>query len=534
MKKISIWVIVGLGAVYLGLLIWYYRGIPQPSVDFSQELNRSWELSTPSERAWPELREIIAQVQTRDDSLFNDFQALQVNPDDSENWGRVAATVRRYREVLEQVRMVSTRPYLGFPFRAELMDYTDEDFAVLFPGEIRELLAHQNQSKLAHPLLVGSISAASGKHTYGLGVLVQAIIADCYEAAESQDAERTTKNLETALQLSWYVSETDIPLLANLGIGLRQQIFTCLDWLLAKNPELFETVHLQRLQNAIEHVPEGFSYGVDGEQIVYLDFVQRVYTDDGNGDGRLTPTGLDLLETISFDGLRMFGNFGQAPRVRTPTLTFDTVQRMAHRLFVVGLEPVGVLSTESRKNALDRGRTELEQLRHAVEKPWDFPDPYDGFMWRQIHAVNGFSPAMNVLRPYQFSSGMVALDKISRNSLVAGLATIRFRREQGRYPASWDDLVGTYLKAAPIDAWQGEELKLLVSDQQFKIYSIAPDRVDDAGKSWVLVSSDSVPPSDQEAPKPPRQRSSRFEEFELSDSYDNRDVKGDWILFPWH
>lgn len=531
-RKTGLIGVLVLGVIYLGLLVWYYRGCPQPTVDFSPELNRVWQSSPATERAWPELREVFAQIQAGDDNLFEDIDILKATPHETKLWELAAKKVRRYREQLERVRTIATRPYFGFPVHAVLSDYADEDFEVLFPDATKESLAYQHQTVAPHPLLIGSISQIPVKHVQHLAILLRIIIIDSYDAAESRDAERITRNLEVGIQLSWYASEADTPFLMSIGIDFRQQVFTCLDWLLNKHPELFGTNHLQRIQIALEHVPDGYSYGVKGEEITYLDMIQRIYTDDGNGDGRITPTGLDLLETICFEGLRMFGDLGQAPRVRT--WSFSTIPQLAHRWLIVGLEPIGVSWTESRRAAIDRGQRELQHLRRIVETPWEFPNHFDNFMWRQNEAVNGHSPAINVLRPYPYNSGQIALDKISRNSLVAGLAVMRFHRERGRYPTSWDELVGPYLKAAPIDAWMGGELKLLVHDDSFQIYSIGPDREDNAGRPWVLRSSDNNLPLDSDVQPLPRQRLPRSDEFKLSDSYHNRDIKGDWILFPWH
>ena len=35
---------------------------------------------------------------------------------------------------------------------------------------------------------------------------------------------------------------------------------------------------------------------------MFHDVIQRIYTDDGNGDGRITPAGLEAFELITYVG----------------------------------------------------------------------------------------------------------------------------------------------------------------------------------------------------------------------------------------
>lgn len=71
---------------------------------------------------------------------------------------------------------------------------------------------------------------------------------------------------------------------------------------------------------------------------------------------------------------------------------------------------------------------------------------------------------------------------LSMHMMRGVIAAERFRIEKGRYPESWDDLVPTYLLAAPIDMYDGRLVRLKATDEGIVIYSVFENRVDDGGK----------------------------------------------------
>ncbi|MDA7904405.1 hypothetical protein N9B45_01750, partial [bacterium] len=46
-----------------------------------------------------------------------------------------------------------------------------------------------------------------------------------------------------------------------------------------------------------------------GESLVVSDLIQRIYTNDGQGDGRITPQGFEVMSALS--GMGMSGIFGR-------------------------------------------------------------------------------------------------------------------------------------------------------------------------------------------------------------------------------
>jgi hypothetical protein len=76
----------------------------------------------------------------------------------------------------------------------------------------------------------------------------------------------------------------------------------------------------------------------------------------------------------------------------------------------------------------------------------------------------------------------IANAETSRRLLIAALALKRYRPQHGKYPASLNELVPTYLKQIPNDPWDGKPLRYrLKADGDFVLYSVGADGKDDGG-----------------------------------------------------
>jgi hypothetical protein len=64
---------------------------------------------------------------------------------------------------------------------------------------------------------------------------------------------------------------------------------------------------------------------------------------------------------------------------------------------------------------------------------------------------------------------------------AAGVAAVRFRQAEGRWPRSLEELVPKWLPEAPIDPFTGKPLAYRVDDEGVVIYSVGVDGQDDGG-----------------------------------------------------
>jgi hypothetical protein len=77
--------------------------------------------------------------------------------------------------------------------------------------------------------------------------------------------------------------------------------------------------------------------------------------------------------------------------------------------------------------------------------------------------------------------GLSLLDLASLRSAMVLLAAERYRRAHGRWPTAAAELVPAYLKAVPVDPYDGASIRLRPSPDGVIVYSVGEDRQDNGG-----------------------------------------------------
>jgi hypothetical protein len=86
--------------------------------------------------------------------------------------------------------------------------------------------------------------------------------------------------------------------------------------------------------------------------------------------------------------------------------------------------------------------------------------------------------------PYDRYDADLCRDEAPFRAAVAVLAAERFRRAEGRWPGTLDELVPQYLAGVPRDPFDLGPLKLAGRPDGIVIYSVGPDGKDDGGAVW--------------------------------------------------
>jgi hypothetical protein len=68
-------------------------------------------------------------------------------------------------------------------------------------------------------------------------------------------------------------------------------------------------------------------------------------------------------------------------------------------------------------------------------------------------------------------------------SADAGLAALRYRQANGTWPANLADLAPAYFPTVPSDPYNSKPLLFKTTDQEFKVYAVGENRVDNGG-NW--------------------------------------------------
>ncbi|MCH7559510.1 MAG: hypothetical protein IIB56_18940 [Planctomycetes bacterium] len=210
------------------------------------------------------------------------------------------------------------------------------------------------------------------------------------------------------------------------------------------------------LKNAQEELDKQFGrqepvFSVEAEKVFWYDVIQRAFTDDGQGGGRLLARGLPYVATDDWkDNLWRFVSFSYPDR-----------QEMVEKI--------------------DRHFGRFAEI--LAETPWDLRnealDEQEGNEDVQITPI-----MLKINIPaYRRVSQQVWRMKTGRQALLTVLAIMRYEKEKGQYPASLDELVEAgYLKKLPMDPYSDGPLVYKRTDEGFLLYSFGIDLKDDGGK----------------------------------------------------
>jgi len=228
-----------------------------------------------------------------------------IRPED-EGWDLAVEKLKASSDLLEAFRVGSKLDHLGLEVQVEISDYSEADFVALFPNkdyatEVQKAadgdvdsLGVVGLSEEADRLLNASLSYVLLPHTNKFLVVSGIFQVDTRLAVIENDPDRVVDNIEAILGFARQQNNESLIVCHRFGTFLLKMAVAQVEEVLRESPGFLEETHLARLQNAIgdfDFTKVDFS----ARQAMQNDIVQRVYSDDGNGDGHLTPDGLEVL-----------------------------------------------------------------------------------------------------------------------------------------------------------------------------------------------------------------------------------------------
>ncbi len=463
--------------VYLYFAIPYWTASPAPTVDYLALLNARAMATDPTDRAWPLYQHAFAQ-------LPDGFERgeLFARPND-EKWAAYCSFLENHQHVLQLVQGASERSTLGF-----IVESSEGD--QLFDGSL--LMISLPYLATLRQLSLLSIDDARRRSILG------------------EDADgRVTDRLLTALRIASHTREVEV-LVSDLVAGaIFVATLDAVNELLLDFPDVFSDEDLHTLMREIASFADGSpEIRMELEQQWFDDLLQRTYTDDGAGNGRMTAVGWDALESVSNIGEMTPESLQAVDMLVNPVLTTVVADRLTMRLKMQEM---------------------IELLRaDAARPPWVRMKTPSVFS-RELEAMISSQTAR--LRYLPIVLLLPAMDRMIesghltvqiRDAALTVLAIEQYRREYGYWPESLDALVPTLLPVLPVDMYSGDPLKYILQDGQPLLYSIGVDGIDHGG----------VPPLD--ATGSPRIEYARgslhrrplptFEQLGVT--------PGDWVLWP--
>ena len=449
----------GLIVVYALVLARFWTGRPTIAVDYVAKLNEPILRTPPGDRAWPLWREAILACSER---RFR-FSTLEFSVAISSSAGPWLQKVRwldAHAQALELGRMASRKPVLGFLQGPGGSSYDPELFDLKLNDPARFYVSGN----------AAGIWPVKFEYLTLLREMAMIFFFDARLAAERGESQRFEADLDSMVRLADQVrNEHGFVIFQFVALGIDELATAQLQNVLSTKPEVLSDDALVRLAHVLSRPRVAADLmSLSGERDMFADALQKAYTDDGHGDGRLSPRGLEILEDIRrhvSDGRytpEAVKNLVCAPSMMLAASRAELSSRFDRLLERKEAD----LRIPLRSVARDKSDADLLEAQLKQSLPWESKYGFLAALYPHLERIQ--SPPESYLG--------------FRDGTVVGIALELHRRHFGKYPAALTELVPQFLPAIPADRFTGEPVKYRLIDGRPLVYSVGPDHKDDGGK----------------------------------------------------
>ncbi len=497
------------GVLFLVAVIWsiliirFTMATPTVKFDMVADMDDESRAIPEEDRAWPYYRRGLVQIDTSDftridEPNFNLQNVMVHGPEDPE-WDEAREYLLSMEETI-QIFVTGTRQeQLGFINRDPANDAWRK-----WNGPTGRWETYNEPGTPGNRILLA--------HTHDLRMVFRFLQGATHLAIEDGDSPRVLTLLMAMLNLSEHVYQSFDGYIADLRafVDIRQ-ISNIISKSVLEHPKLFTDPELQRLSQRLHDVLGGrpFEFRAEGERRLVDDFVQQIYTDDGEGNGRLTSKGLRLLQQTASS----WSEKNKYPLLDDLPLTSDDEPvELTDDAWYQLLGSAAVAMIGDRQSVHEK-MIELFEFRHEA-----FSDPLTPFNGSEFSSAVTqllaspdrlrFLPAAvfygGGLNGYDTLEQQLAMANLSHDAALIAIALVQHRRQTGEWPEELAALTPELLPEVPRDLYATDEapLKYRVVDGQPLLYSVGPNQQDDGGTS----------PADDKSP--------------------TQAEDGDWVLLP--
>jgi len=446
--------------VWLGILIIrFYVGEPNIAHDYREDMNREASKIKPEDAAWPMYLQALLELKTPFINLGHDPDPLGVRPGEPW-WPKCRQFVVDHRDALETARIAAAKPGMGLQLGQTLNAEELRLWPQSTPG------SHYDPDRGMYSILL--------PHVAELRLLAKMLAIDFRRALDEGDETMALHDIEAIIGIARHLRETPVLINHLVSLAITQMALDrVIESLPTPNGKGLDQ-ELDRLAATLETIEdEHFRLQLHGERYWFQDFMQRVYTDDGAGDGRVTPQGLKLLDEMV--ELTRSVTVGQLPSNNPSWSEVIADFRPAMGLMIAG-----------------RGEilAEYDRLMSLTEADAETPLWLRGGSVLNSQLGQWTSSPSDRLRYMPLVLLMPAIGHVPvRGDLVrqnldaarTAVALARFRRQHGSWPQTLDELVPSFLSEIPKDQFDGLPLKYRIGATSPVLYSVGNDREDGGG-----------------------------------------------------
>lgn len=286
------WSSIGFAALltaYLGSATLLYLREPVISFDARAIVNEQLPEAGPEGRALDLYIAALADEtgRYREEWAINSVDAieealLRVDEDPAAE-ATARAALAEMRGTIESLRAVRTRPVFGLGINANWMA---DDAAMRFFGLESLIMVEPGRADgpFGSSLFMVKLPQIS--------VLLRSAKLLCFDAsiaAKDGRGDDFVASVEAASMSARHVGEFPVLVTELVKIRVQRVVLDEVRRAVEQTPAVFTDAHLVRLGELVRAQTSGIAIGVEGERLMMRDFIQRCFSDDGNGDGVLLP-----------------------------------------------------------------------------------------------------------------------------------------------------------------------------------------------------------------------------------------------------
>lgn len=457
--------LIAIGSLTYGILIArYLAGIPLVKTDYASQVNSTILAIPDGQRAWPIYREAFLNLSPPYPKEL--WHPISIPPIEGD-WSELAPAMHRMERGLNLIREAAKRPYLGTPLTHEVDREVEAHYFVLTVERDFETVAHTSPDEI--PRLTVDRSSYLPMH-----FLANTLQADARLALLERDEPRFVANLTAMLGLANQYRRAPLFVDDIFSFGILISTVELIHKSLSRDRALLSEDHLTELAHRLGAYGGGGAVHIryDIMRTYFADDMQRMYTDDGNGDGRITSQGLsEIVQMMEI-----------APRI-----PFFSDASALRRLDWLG-GPAAMLMMAGRREVIEEFERQLTLIEAQAAQPmWTWKE-VPGDSLRELVADEHYGIRYLPLSWLPDVGGRARDGETAtqrRDAALTAIALELYRRRHGAYPARLDDLVPNFLPALPIDRFDGQPLRYLLTDDGPLLYSVGADRIDDGGAAPV-------------------------------------------------
>jgi hypothetical protein len=469
-SRVAGWATAAFLVFYGVFAIYFFSGSPSPRIDYLAKLNQVVEQTPVEGRAWPLYRRALLGLDPVWRKPVPDARLVsQSHRPESQAF---LDAVTKHAAEIEMIREGASKPTLGFIFGLNGSGYDAE----LWPEQKRPNIDPAIGQALA------AVNLPPINTLHNMGVILRA---DATLARSARDGKRLLRDVNSLLGLSRQVSQSGPLLCGMVSLTMYDAALDEIELTLREDPELVSREDWIALAHRLSTAKvAGDLITFDMERMSFEDMLQRSFTDDGSGNGRLTPQGVEYL----------------------------TVRPGGQVWMKKAVLPAAGLLAASRQ---DLARRYSSLVNHAAtnlrvpmrEADWRSVRNYYDEQTSLMGSVNRMIAVYFV--PAYWKAQEIAERSLGRRDGVLVAITLEvFRREHGKYPDALDALVPYLLPEVPPDRLTGAPTRYRLMESGPLLYSVGADRKDDGGRPGADI-----------------QKVANWDAAETTQS-------GDWILYP--